>query len=112
MRLARELCMHLHDLYGWPGPLTHRQFLAWQEWLDDQWCEPDRHDWYQMQTAYVVARSMGGSRASLNEFKLDFKSARETRDVSRMPISQETAWAQAKWFARMTMPVKVVKADG
>jgi hypothetical protein len=65
-----------------------------------------------MQTAYVVARSMGGSRASLNEFKLGFKSTQETKAVSCMPIAQETAWAQAKWFARMTMPVKVVKSDG
>lgn len=31
--LARQLGKLLHELLGWPGPMTGRQFLAWQEWL-------------------------------------------------------------------------------
>ena len=43
--------MHLHDLLGWPGPMTHRQFLLWMAWLKKEWNKPSRDNWYSMQAA-------------------------------------------------------------
>ena len=48
---------------GWPGPMTHRQFRAWQAWLARQWDEPDRTDHYLMQVAAEVRRSAAGRKA-------------------------------------------------
>lgn len=43
--------MPLHELMGWPGPMTARQFRAWRAWLEMQWNLPDRGDFYAMQIA-------------------------------------------------------------
>lgn len=28
--------MHLHDVLGWPGPMTDEQYHAWMEWLTEE----------------------------------------------------------------------------
>lgn len=39
---------------GWPGPMTHRQFEAWHEWLKRQWNIPSRTDYQIMALASEV----------------------------------------------------------
>jgi len=82
--LADRLGMHLHDLMGWPGPMTHRQFEAWQRWLVEQLNRPSRSDFYAMQVAYEarnILRSLGGGgRAlSMEDFRLQFNTGGHTR---------------------------------
>lgn len=33
MRICQELGVQLHELLGWPGPMTDRQYHAWVDWL-------------------------------------------------------------------------------
>lgn len=41
---------------GWPGPMTHRQFEAWQWWLREEWNHPSRSDHYLMQIVAELLR--------------------------------------------------------
>jgi hypothetical protein len=103
MRLAKETGQDLRSLCGWEGPLTHRQYTAWSMFLEDQWNQPDRHDWYQMQTAFVMARVLGGSKADLEDFKLSFQSRKTLSNARPLNIAEETALAKQAWFARVGM---------
>lgn len=47
--------MHLHELMGWPGPMTQRQYGTWQAWLEMQWNKPSRADHYTLKVASVMA---------------------------------------------------------
>jgi hypothetical protein len=60
---------------GWEGPLTHRQLQAWNKWLDEQWNNPSRADWYQMQTSSEIARGHAKNPENVNpkKFKLKFE---------------------------------------
>jgi len=93
-------------LLGWPGPVTNRQFEAWQCWRGLQWDRPDRTDQYLMQIACEVVRSRvkDPAKVKLSHFKLDFGRSGRERPVTR---EQATRWSQAAWFSSMTMPVKV-----
>lgn len=46
--------MHLHDLLGWPGPMTFRQFLAWNEHLAADMNQPSRADYYAMHQTQLL----------------------------------------------------------
>jgi hypothetical protein len=83
--------MHLHELFGWPGPLTHRQFLAWIEHLE----EPDTHDWYAMAVAAEVRRGnvKEPGKVQVSDLRLGFVKTRKITEA------EETALAKAKWFA-------------
>ena len=49
--------------------MTHRQYLLWQAWVDEDLNRPDRHDYYLMQIACVF----GGDKGSKpSDFKLKF----------------------------------------
>ena len=54
--------MHLHELLGWPGPLTHRQFRAWQAWLELEQSRPSRADFYLMAIRYSIETFMAKPR--------------------------------------------------
>lgn len=65
---------------GWDQPdgMTHRQFEAWQQWLDDTYSQPDRSDFYSMQIAAEIRAFMGmfarggGKKVELADFVLRF----------------------------------------
>jgi hypothetical protein len=69
-RLASHLKKSLNELMGWDGPMTHRQFAAWQWWLLEQWNQPSRSDHYAMQVAAVVDMSGEKDRDYRIKFKL------------------------------------------
>lgn len=81
-RLAHELKKHLHELLGFPAPMTFRQYLAWTAWLDREWNSPSRSDHYAMQTAFLIDniadafRSSPSSR-SMADYRVKFKSEEE-----------------------------------
>jgi hypothetical protein len=69
--------MHLHRVMGWRGPMTHRQFGAWQAWLRRQWNEPTRTDDYLAQIACEVRRGWVKKPQSvrLQHFRLRYEGA-------------------------------------
>jgi hypothetical protein len=94
--------MHLHQLMGWTGPMTERQFEGWNDWLSRQWNEPDRSDYYLMQVAAFNA----AKPTSPDELRLKFT----TRSVSAVggqssewvgprTLEEANAWACTKWMA-------------
>lgn len=54
--MAQELRVSLHELLGWPGPMTHRQYQAWQTWLEHEWDFPTKDQQYLMSIACEVRR--------------------------------------------------------
>lgn len=62
--------------------VSHREHRTWIAWLDKQWNEPDRHDYYQMRTAQaIVACHVKDSKdITLDSFKVQFVEANPERD--------------------------------
>lgn len=54
--------------------MTHRQYLAWREWLAEQWNRPSRTDHYLMQVAAETIRPhlKKGAKTTLADFRLSF----------------------------------------
>lgn len=94
--------------------MTHRQFMAWMEWLAEQWNVPSRSDAYQMQVACEVRRVLSRSPRSIQPKHFLLKFGDETETAA--PVSQEASMAASKAAAlsRMTMPIKhrIVDKDG
>lgn len=72
---------------GWPGPMTHRQFLSWQIWLRLQWERPSRADWYSIQVAGEVRRIWNGltdtkKAPDFKELTLKFTSDQDSQSSS------------------------------
>lgn len=85
----------MHEVLGWPGPMTHRQFLVWSAWLDEQWNRPDRTDHYLMQVAAEVRRGNAGKKArqvKMQHFLLEFK------QVQKEKRKETAAEAKARWL--------------
>jgi hypothetical protein len=59
---------------GWPGPVTHRQYMLWHRWFGLQWNRPSRDNWYLMAIAAEVRRVLSKQPRSIKEkhFKLKF----------------------------------------
>lgn len=65
---------HLHELFDWPGPMTHRQSRAWAAWWEIDQNRPSRADHYAMQTACQVTRAGAKVPKSIKlaDFRLQF----------------------------------------
>lgn len=87
----------MHELMGWPGPMTERQFVTWIEWLNQDLNRPSRADWY----ALKIARSNGDKSATgpLHLYG-------EKQEISE---AEQVAHAKARARARSGVPSKVVK---
>lgn len=70
--------------------MTHRQFLAWQAWLDDQWNEPSRADYYAMSTACHVRKSQSTEpqKVKFEDFKIPFVTS--TKAKAKKPLDPTT----------------------
>lgn len=99
---------------GWDGPLTHRQFFVWQQWLSDQFEKPSRTDFYLMQVAAEVRKLFNKNPASvdINNMKLKWKEQNEEgKDVGvDKPVNEEQRKKRIEmikqvWLSRMTAPV-------
>lgn len=119
----------LHEIMGWDGPMTNRQYLVWIEWLKGDWNNPSRSDHYQMQTACEVRRVLSSepNKIQSEQFKIPFvfkevstnsqTSLKEKPKEGRGGITQEQMEQQAlaRWVGMMPKePVRVKgsKFDG
>ena len=91
-------CMEAH---------TNREYLTWQEWLDEQWNSPTLSDMYAMQTAAEVRRSQSSKprQVKLEHFRLKFRPRKPTKPT--MTKEQATAASKARWFGFLG-----IKRDG
>jgi hypothetical protein len=87
----------LNELMGWSGPLTHRQYVAWSEFLADEMEVPSRSDYYAMSIVAEI-RSLFNKNVRLEHCRLRFR-----RKGERPKVSKETAaaWSKAAWGARL-----------
>ena len=92
--------MHLHDLMGWDGPMTHRQYLAWQAWQRLDIEQPQRAE-----TVYAMqaAQAAGGYKVPLQDHAVKFESSEEepTSEPRRQSAAEMKAIVSAvtgsKW---------------
>ena len=98
--------MHLHEIMGWSGPLTHRQFLLWRAWLDEQWNRPSRSDHYLMGVGCEVRRANARNPAAvqLSHLKITFERVESARPMS----DQQIAASKARWMRGARLPVRRV----
>ncbi len=108
---------------GWPGPMTHRQYKAWEAWQEAEWNHPSRSDWYLMQVAAEAFRAALSDehrrKVEVKDFQLPFKIVRqeavqkehdprpEYRPAWLKPMSRETAERAATAYAQASMKLKV-----
>jgi hypothetical protein len=78
--------MHLHQLMGWSGPMTERQYVTWMAWLDLELNNPSRADWYSM----MVARATGAK----NVEPIKFAKSKPASD------EEQLVWAKQRAIAR------------
>ncbi len=80
---------------GWPGPLTHLQFLAWQAWLTLDLERPGKNEMYLMQLTHEVAaaptRVWGKDLPStpLETYRIKFKDERVPSSASQQETSHD-----------------------
>ena len=57
--------------------MTRRQFKAWKAWLDKQWNEPSRADYYAMQAALEARESQQRRKSgNVSSMRIRFKEAK------------------------------------
>lgn len=93
---------------GWDGPLTHRQFIVWHAWLNEQFNEPSRTDYYLMQLSCEVRRILNKhpNRVKTDQFKLKFK-YKEGKATDIQTREQKIQSTKNLWISRMSAPVTV-----
>lgn len=96
---------------GWEGPVTYRQYLAWNRWESDEYDRPDRHDFYLAQIACEVRRGWVKSpgSVSIGKMLLEF---RPKKPKVIMDPKLATVFSKAKWLGMMTKPVTHKTVDG
>lgn len=99
---------------GWNGPMTHRQFLVWQVWLDEEMNNPSREDHYLMQIAQEVAktRAKHPNQVKLEGFKL-VHTKKIIKKIKGKPLTKQGMEELSKqmWISRMSAPI-TVKREG
>ena len=76
---------------------THREYLTWIAWLDEQWNKPSKTDSYLMQIAMEVDRVLSNNP---NSIQMKHKLLKFVEPVlSTMSPEQKLVASKAKWFA-------------
>ena len=72
--------------------MTHRQFLTWRAWMEEQKSVPSKTDWYVIQLTDVV-RGLLGKQEKLEKYVLKWGDARK---VSRehADLVAKMRWSQ------------------
>jgi len=106
---------HLHEVIGWPGPMTYRQFCVWHRWMVESLNQPDRHDYYAMQIAAEVRRTiLQNKRQSITptDFKLEWK---PVKAAPKKATKEEIEANKRRWAAFLGVPLekmRQIKPDG
>lgn len=69
---------------------THRQYLAWMDWLDEEWNRPSRSDFYLMQitqfvSAIINAFSKHPKNSRLKDYRIEFKQEGQSKKIPETP---------------------------
>lgn len=102
-----EQCMREH---------THRQFLVWDAWLEEQWNRPDRNDHYLMQIAVTIQRLLSKNPRSikLGNFKLSFEREAAPGSIAELKRQKEEAKASERTWLQFfgIVPIEKDQDDG
>ena len=79
--------------------MTNREFRTWSAWLDEQWNEPDRTDYYLMQVAGYVSHVLSKKSWKLDDFKINFKLGVPV--VAKDEKQKKLERSKALWNARL-----------
>lgn len=99
MRLAHELKKQLHEVMGWPAPMTEKQYRVWGAWLEGEQDRPSRADYYQMATRFEL--QLMNRRESVEfprDQQLRFRTQAQ-RQESEMTVEEQIAADKAMWVA-------------
>ena len=88
--------------------MTHLEFMVYVRWLADQWNEPNRHDWYAMQTAAEIRQirysfSKTARGVKIKDLKLPFVTAGQREAVSPEEAEAQAKRAELAWLARLNL---------
>ena len=80
--------------------MTHREYLAWQEWLDAQWNEPDKLCDYVRQVSFDLRRinAKDPKAVRFDETKIAYKQQRSgaaaltPEQIAQRMEASRTAW--------------------
>ena len=77
--------------------ITHREYLMWMQWLDEELERPTKSDHYLMQIAQQVARlfKKQPGRIQLKHFKLSFRKKQRATTTSKKEAATQS---KARWF--------------
>jgi hypothetical protein len=82
--------------------VSHREFMAWLVWLNNDWNIPDKRDFYLMRIAHEVRYVLSEKRPhTLDEFKLRFDAPTEKRQ--QMTNEEKALFEKDKWAAAHEM---------
>jgi hypothetical protein len=99
--------------------MTHRQYVTWMVWLNEEEDKPTRSDYYQMQTAAEVRRlrAKNPEAVLIEQLKLNFvvDTGQQGGQEYRPEVTAETRkyysnLSKQTWFARVGPPAKVITA--
>lgn len=85
--------------------VSHREYLAKLSWLDDQWNEPTRSDYYLMQIAQKVVGVLA-KQPELDTLKIPFEVAGKKKKISK---EQATIWSKQRWLGGIGKFVRKTK---
>lgn len=101
--------------------LTYREYRTWLTWLDEQWNNPSRSDYYMMQIAQAVARKgiRNPQDVTVGMFRLPFvmkkgeeeEKEKEPSAPPPIPPFSRVEVSQAIWLGSVGYTRKNMAAD-
>jgi len=80
---------------------SHREYLLWMDYLQAEWNQPSRSDYYLMQIAEKVTKAFGGNKKwGPGKFKLPFgrkKSAGTAKPLTDLQKKVRMEQSKARW---------------
>lgn len=97
---------------GWPGPITHRQFLAWKEFDEAERRRPGLTEFYLMQVAHEARYAFAEKRRGFNsnDYLLRFQDEPATHQGNGKPAPRRKLSPEE--FARQVAELKCRFAAG
>lgn len=100
---------------GWNGPITHRQYICWLVWLKNQQNIPTKDNYYQMQIACELRRTVVKNPNKINteDFKLKFvRKNNKDEEISEEEFKKQVQMTKAIVMSMMTAPITVENEKG
>lgn len=102
---------------------THREYRTRLQWLEEQWNNPDRTDYYLMKVAWelrnvILSFGKDKNRPSLEDFKIPFEFKQKggepepEEEIDEEEVKRRAAISKAAWFVRTGQFPESMKKDG